>query len=137
MALPGFLLLLLVPMLGRMLALGSAFATVGLILGLVLLVVGLTLWFTAGGAMRRRSMAASEAALRTLEAGTDDREVLLRAATLLLCNAHATHGPATVQSFDFVSARTRLGGRLDLVLAVEAVLLEEEAVYPVFSEGGP
>lgn len=133
MALPGFLLLLLVPPVGRMLNLAQGFAVVGLVLGGVLLVVGLILWFTAGSLTRRHSIAAAEAALRTLEVDGQEREVQVRAATLLLCNAHATHGPATVQSFDIEAARTRLGSRLPLVEAVEELLLEEAAVYPVFT----
>jgi len=134
MALPGFVLLLLFPMIGRMLGLGRGIATVVLVFGAILLVVGLILWFTAGSLTRGRSVAAAEAALRTLEAGEEDKEVLLRAATLLLCNAYATQGPSTVQSMDFTAARGRLGGRLDMVLAVEDLLLEQEAIYPVFTE---
>ena len=58
---------------------------------------------------------------------------LLRAATLLLCNAYATYGPSTVEAFDFGAARARLGARLDLVASVEDVLLGEGGIYPVFA----
>lgn len=85
MALPGFVLLLVVPLLGKKLALPSGLAT------------------------------------------------------LLLCHAWATHGPSTVEAFDFTAARARVGDRLELVTAVERVLLAEGPVYPVFTldeEGG-
>lgn len=133
MALPGFVLLLVFPMVGRLLDVSSALATGVLITGGVLLVVGLILWYTAGGLQRGHAIAAAEAALRTLESGEEDREVLLRAATLLLCNAYATYGPATAQAFDFAVAGRRMGPRLALVMGVEEVLLGESAIYPVFT----
>lgn len=141
LALPGFALLLIFPVVARVLELGSSLATPALVVGLALLAVGLILWFTAGGLARGHIIAAAEAALRTLEDGADsdgrdspeDRDVLLRAATLLLCNAYATSGPSTVVAFDIEGARRRLGSRLALVVAVEEALLEEDAVDPVFT----
>ena len=135
MALPGFLLLLVLPVAGRTLGVGPGVATPLVIVGGVLVVVGLVLWFSAGAFVRGHTMTAAEAALRTLQAGDEDREVLLRAATLLLCNAYATHGPSTVEAFDFSAGRARLGPSLELVRAVEGVLLEEGAIYPVFTLG--
>jgi hypothetical protein len=123
--------------LGRKLGIGPGLATPLLVAGGVMLVVGLVLWFSAGGFARGHVTTAAEAALRVLEAGEEDREVLLRAATLLLCNAYATYGPSTVEAFDFGAARARLGPRLELVRAVEGVLLGEAAIYPVLTlEGG-
>lgn len=136
MALPGFLLLLVFPLVARKLAVASGPATAVLVVGGVLLVVGLGLWFSAGGFVRGRFIAAAEAALRTLEKGEKEREVLLRAATLLLCNAYATYGPSTAETFDFAEGRRRLGPRLDLVMAVEEVLLAEGVIYPVFTDAG-
>ncbi|MDP2956285.1 MAG: hypothetical protein Q8N53_07680 [Longimicrobiales bacterium] len=133
MALPSFFLVLVFPVVGRRLDVSSALATTVLVIGGALLVVGLLLWFTAGGFVRGHTIAAAEAALRTLEAGDEDRDVLLRAATLLLCNAYATYGPSTAEAFDFEAARARLGPRLELVLAVEGILLKEGATYPVFT----
>ena len=133
MALPGFVILLVFPVVARKFAVGGGLATPILVVGGLLLVVGLVLWFTAGGLVRGHAIAAAEAALRTLEAGDEDGEVLLRASTLLLTHAYATHGPATAETFDFEAARPRLGARLDLVLAVEALLVAEEAIYPVFT----
>lgn len=136
LALPGFVLLLVFPMVARLFSLPSGLGVPVLLLGGVLLVVGLALWFSAGGLVRGRAIAAAEAALRTLESDEDDRGVLLRAATLLLWNAYAAHGPSTVATFDFDEGRRRLGPRLDsVVLAVEAHLLEEGLIYPVFTLG--
>lgn len=141
MALPGFVLLLVFPMLARLFSLSSELAVPVLVLGGVLLVVGLALWFGAGGLVRGRAIAAAEAALRTLESDEDDRGVLLRAATLLLWNAYAAHGPSTTTTFDFNEGRRRLGPRLEaVVLGVEEHLLGEGVIYPVFTlgeEGAP
>ena len=133
MALPGFLLLLVVPVLGRRVGLPHGAAVPLLVAGGALLVVGLVLWLSAGGLARGRVTAAAEAALRVLEGEEEDRDVLLRAATLLLCHAYATHGPSMVEAFDFTAARRRVGARLELVRAVEGVLLDEGAIHPVFT----
>jgi hypothetical protein len=132
-ALPGFAILLIFPMVGRMLSLGSGVATVALGLGGILVVVGVVLWFSAGGFVRGHAVAAAEAALRTLERGDDDREVLLRAATLLVVNGYATYGPTTSTAVDVHKARVRLGKNLPMVQGVEALLLEEGAAYPIFT----
>lgn len=136
-ALPGFTLLLVFPVVGRKFGVDPTLATAVLVVGGFLLLVGLVLWFTAGGFVRGHTIAAAEAALRTLESGEEDRGVLLRAATLLLCNAYATHGPSTAEAFDFQEGRRRLGARLPLVEAVEAILLAEGAIYPVFTDPPP
>jgi hypothetical protein len=128
-------LLLGFPALGRKLAVGTGTATTVLVAGGVLLIVGIVLRLTAGGFVRGHAIAAAEAALRVLEAGEGDRETQLRAATLLLCHAFATYGPTTSEAFDFAAARARVGARLELVTAVEAFLLAEKAIYPVFSSG--
>ena len=133
-ALPGFAVLLIFPVVGRMLGLGSAVATLALILGGVLVVVGVVLWFSAGGFVRGHALAAAEAALRTLEADDEDQEVLLRAATLLVVNGYATYGPTTSTAVDVDKARTRLGKHLGMVEAVERLLLEEGAAYPIFTK---
>lgn len=132
-ALPGFVVLLVFPVAGRILGAGPGVATVVLVIGLAFLVVGLVLWFTAGGQRRRHATAASEAALRTLESGEDDRTVLLRAATLLLLNAQVSQGRDIAWTFDPARARARIGGRMPLVEEVEGMLVEQEEIYPVFS----
>jgi len=128
-------LLLTFPALGRKLAVGTGTATTVLVAGGVLLTVGIVLRLSAGGFVRGHAIAAAEAALRSLEAGEGDRETQLRAATLLLRHAFATYGPTTSEAFDFAAARTRLGARLELVTAVETFLLEEKAIFPVFTLG--
>lgn len=132
MALSG-LLLLVVPVAGKGLGLTPGVVTPLLVVGGALLVVGIVLRLGAGGFARGHVTAAAEAALRALEEGDEDREVLLRAATLLLCNAWAAYGPSTVEAFDFAAARARLGPRLALVAEVEGILLEEGVIYPVFT----
>jgi hypothetical protein len=133
-ALPGFLVLLVFPVAGKLLGAGRLVATVALVTGLAFLVVGLGMWFTAGGQRRRHAVAATEAALRTLERGEDDRDVLLRAATLLLVRAHVAERGAVVSVVDVARARARLGARLPLVEGVEERLLAEEAIHPVLSD---
>lgn len=128
-------LLLAFPALGRKLAVGAGAATSVLVAGGVLLIVGIVLRLTAGGFVRGHAIAAAEAALRALEVGEGEREAQLRAATLLLCHAFATYGATTTGSFDFDAARARLGARIELVRAVELRLLEEKAIYPVFTQG--
>ena len=140
-ALPGLLILFVVPVLGRQIGLVSGVATVAIVLGIALLVGGVTAWAAAPGLIRGHSKAAREAALRQLEQGDDDREVLLRAATLLLAHAHATVGATTAVSLDLADARRRVDDRLPLVVDVERFLLAEEEIYPVFTrdeaESGP
>lgn len=137
LALPGFALLLVFPVVGRMMDLGSGIATVVLTVGGALVVVGVVLWFSAGGFVRGHAVAAAEAALRTLEGDEEDTDVLLRAATLLVVNGYATYGPTTATAVDVDKARARLGKRLGLVQAVEELLLEEGAAYPIFTMSDP
>jgi hypothetical protein len=132
-ALPGFVLLLIVPVAARILGVASTVATPLIGLGVVLVVVGVAIWFGAGGFVRGHATAASEAALRTLEAGEEDRTVALRAATLLLANAYATYGDSATRSFEPAEARRRLGEALGLVLEVEETLVADGAVDPVFT----
>jgi hypothetical protein len=138
--LPGVLILLVVPVVGRLLGLASGLATGAIVAGVILLVVGIAMWLGAPGLIRGRSTAAAEAALRQLEQGEEDREVMLRAATLLLTHAHATVGATTSLSLSVGEARERLGALLPLVVEVERFLLEEEQIYPAFTaeegEGG-
>jgi len=142
LSVPAFLVLLMVPVLARSYGLPSSVAQPLILGGIVLLVLGLTLWFTAGGFVRGHVSAAAEAGLRTLEEwdeASGTREEALRAATLVVMNAYASYGPSTVQTFEPEDARSRLGARLPLVEAVERHLLEKGVTYPVFTdrdEGG-
>jgi len=133
LALPGFAIVLVFPVVARMMSLGSAVATVALGLGGILVVVGVVLWFSAGGFVRSHAQAAAEAALRRLEGGEEDREVLLRAATLLVVNGYAFYGPTTSTAVDVDQARVRMGKHLGIVEAVEELLMEEGAAYPLFT----
>lgn len=138
LSLPAFATLLVVPVLGRQLGLPSSVATPVLVAAVVLLVVGLVLWFTAGGFVRGHVKAAAEAALRTLEAWTPEegrREEMLRASTLLVMNAWASHGPTTTEAFDREEARRRIGGAMPLVESVEEHLVERGVTFRVFTEG--
>lgn len=134
--LPGILILLVVPVVGRLLGIGSGLATAAIVAGVILLVVGVAMWMGAPGLLRGRSTAAAEAALRQLEQEGEEREVLLRAATLLLTHAHATVGATTSLSLSVDEARRRLGAMLPLVVEVERFLIAEGQIYPVLSSGG-
>ncbi len=131
--LPGVLILLVVPVVGRLLGTGSGLATAAIVAGVIFLVVGVAMWMGAPSLLRGRSTAAAEAALRQLEQEEEDREVLLRAATLLLTHAHATVGATTSLSLSIDEARRRLGATLPLVVEVERFLLAEDQIYPVFT----
>ncbi len=135
MALAGLTVLLLIPAVGRQMAIASGLATAGLITGGVLLVVGIVVWQTAGGFVRGTYIAAAEAALRELEGWTPeegDREVALRAATLLLTHAVATYGPTSTNSFEYEEAEQRIAPMMPLVMAVQDVLVEDGASYAIF-----
>jgi hypothetical protein len=108
-------------------------ATTVLILGAGLTVTGLFLAMTRGGFTRGASIAATEAALRQLERGDEDEEVLLRAATLLLAHSVVSYGATTSNTFVREEAAARIGPQLPMVRAVEEVLLAEERIYPVFT----
>ncbi len=130
-------MLLVFPVVARLLDVTSGVATAVISAAIVLLVVGLVLWFTAGGFVRGHAVAAAEAAIRTLEgwrADAGDREEALRAATLLLMNALASYGPTTSEAFPVEEARRRIAHMMPLVLAVERELLAREAIYPVFTD---
>jgi hypothetical protein len=138
LALPAFVLLLVVPVLGRRFGLPQAVATPIILVAIVLLVAGLTLWFTAGGFVRGHVTAAAEAALRNLESWDPEagrREEALRAATLLVMNAWASYGPTTTEAFDRAEARERLGATLPLVESVEEHLVARGVTFRVFTEG--
>jgi len=138
LALPAFLALLVVPVLGRQYGLPSGVATPIIAGSIALLVVGLVLWFTAGGFVRGHVRAAAEAALRTLEGWTaedGEREEALRAATLLVMSAFASYGPTTSRTFEPEAAAERVGALQPLVEAVERHLVEKGVTYRVFTEG--
>ena len=142
LSLPAFVALLVVPVLGRQFGLPSSVATPIIVGAIILLVVGLVLWFTAGGFVRGHVSAAAEAALRALEGWDPEeaeqegrREEALRAATLLVMNAYASYGPSTVEAFERPKARERIGAMLPLVEAVERHLVERGVTYRVFTEG--
>ena len=135
MSLGGIVVLLGMPVLARFVEIGSGAGSWGLIVGGALTVIGVVTWMTAGGFVRGNYIAAAEAALRELEGWTaedGDREVALRAATLLLTHSVAVYGPTSTSSFEPHEAEKRLGAMMPLVLAVQQVLVEEEACYPVF-----
>ena len=135
MSLGGLVVLVGLPLLGRTIEIGSGIGSMGLLVGGGLFVVGLILWMTAGGFVRGNFIAAAEAALRELEtwnAQSGDREVALRAATLLLTHSEASYGPTSAPSFDHGEAALRLRPIMPLILAVQDVLVEEGASHPVF-----
>lgn len=131
----GVFVLFVLPYVGRMIPIPSAVGRVGLLVGGAFTVVGVVLVLTAGGFVRGNYVAAAEAALRQLEGWSPeagDREVALRAATLLLTHAVATYGATSSGSFDVAAAEERIGHMLPLVRAVQAVLVEEDAAFEVF-----
>jgi hypothetical protein len=107
-------------------------------LALVSLLVGL-LGTTLGLAPLHRRVEAAVEALAGPEgrAGDPPPDAALEAAVTLLVNAHHAPGPYTAEIFDAVDVARRLGPALPLVIAVEEVLLEEGAVYPVFTPVRP
>lgn len=141
LGLPGVLLLLVLPIAGRRLGLQAGEATVFVVTGIVLLGVGLVLWYSAPGQAHAHAVAAAEAALRRLEAWdprAGDRREALRAATLLVRSGHSIHGATPRLAVDPDRARARLGAMSVLVEAVEEALLEEGGALPLFTawEGG-
>lgn len=138
LAMPGFLVLLIMPVVVRRFGLGDGVGLASLWIGLGLLIVGLVMYFTAGGFVRGHYSAAAEAGLRGLESWADDsgdREEALRGATLVLLNAMAAYGATSALSFDPAEARRRIGPSLmPLVEAVEEHLVAEGSIYRVFTE---
>jgi hypothetical protein len=133
LSLVGVVVLVGFAVLGPMLGIGFGLATPVLILGGAALVVGLVLALTNRGFERGAAGAATEAALRELEDGEDDEDVLLRAATLLLAHAFVAHGPTMTSTFEPGEAVARIGTRMPLVVAVEEYLTASESLYPVFT----
>ena len=111
-----------------------AFFTPFVMLGGILMVVsGPIAGFTAGGFVRRAATTATEAALAHLESADEERDVRLRAATLLISHAFVIQGPTTSETFDADQVAERIRAVLPLVIAVERYLVEEEGVDPVFT----
>jgi hypothetical protein len=134
--LPGVLLLLVLPIAGRRLGLQAGAATLVVVAGIVLLAVGLALWYAAPGQAHAHAVAAAEAALRRLEAwdlGAGDRREALRAATLLVRSGHSIHGATPRLAVDPQEARVRLGAMVALVEAVEEALLDAGGALPLFT----
>ena len=101
----------------------------------ILLVAGGLFSSLLRGRGTRAADAAVEAALRQLEGESRDRDVDLRAATLLISHAYVSDGPSTVRTFDPEDVAPRLGGRLPLVLAVQEALSDEPGVRVPFGPG--
>jgi len=133
MVLVGIAGLVAVAALGPSLGIGGGVATTVVILGAGLTVAGIVLAMTRGGFTRGASIAAAEAALRQLEKGDEDEEVMLRAATLLLAHSFVSYGATTSNTFEREKAAPRIGGQLPMVRAVEEFLLAEDRIYPVFT----
>ncbi len=136
MAVPGFLILLIAPVLGRRYDISSSVGMPLLVVGIGLLVIGLVMYFSAGGFVRGHYMAAAEAGLRGLEAwdpDTGDRTEALRGATLVLMNAMAAYGVTSSASFDFEAGRNRIAKVMPMVEAVEEYLVEQGSIYRVFT----
>lgn len=137
--LPGVLLLLVLPIAGRRLGLHAGVATFVVVVGIVLLVLGLALWYAAPGQAQAHAVAAAEAALRRLEAwdpDQGDRSEALRAATLLVRSGHSIHGATPRLAVDPDKARARLGAMVVLVEAVEEVLIGAGGALPLFTGRG-
>jgi len=135
LTLVGVFVLLVLPYVARMVPVSPTVGRIGLLVGGAATVIGVVLWLTAGGFVRGNYIAAAEAALRELETWSPedgDREVALRAATLLLTHAVVTYGPTASEAFEAADAEGRLGHMMPMVLAVQAVLVEEGAAYEVF-----
>lgn len=136
MGLPGVLLLLVLPIAGRRLGIAAGAAAVVASAGILLLLAGLVLWYAAPGQARAHAVAASEAALRRLEAWdprTGEREEALRAATLLVRSGHAIHGGSRARVLDPDEARRRLGAMTVLVEAVEEALVDAGGALRLFT----
>ena len=137
LAMPGFVVLLVAPLMSPRLGIPGAVGTAVLVAGGALLVIGLVLHFSSGRFVRTHHMAAAEAGLRGLEAwdpDTDDKEEALRGATLVLLNAMAAHGAMPMATFDFEEGRRRLGPLMPMVEAVEEYLVQRGSSYRVFTE---
>ena len=111
---------------------------VGLFVALGLLALaGLALWLlgrTIGLAPIHRRV--EQAVGRLTLPGTSENDRLHAAVTLLL-DAHHAPGPYTAVTYDAAAMAARLGDALPLVIAVEAALLGEGRIYPVFTAPPP
>ena len=117
---------------------GGGFVSPFVLLGGLILVVGGILSTFMVGRKNRAAHAAAEAALRQLEGGghTADggqREIALRAATLLISRAFVSDGPTTVETFDRYEAANRIESAMPLVLGVQAVLIDELGAWVPFT----
>jgi hypothetical protein len=109
---------------------GGSFLAPFVTLAAVLAVLGGVVWSIFGGnSGRAAARAAVESALRHIEDVDSDREVLLRACTVLVSRAHIVQGPTTAVIIDSPDALPRLGERLSLAVAVELYLIEEFGEY--------
>ena len=131
-ALLGIVVLVLWPQLLRVLPAAGFFTPFAMLAAVLMVIGGPVVGLTSGGSVRGRSSAAVEAALRQLESGDGDRDVMLRAATLLICHAFVSHGPTTSQTYQADEVAPRIAGAFALVVAVEGYLVEELQEYPMF-----
>ena len=133
LAIVGLVVLVGFGIVGPRFGVGAGVATPILVVGGGALVIGMVLSLTRSGFTRKVAGAATEAALSELEAGEDDEDVLLRAATLLLAHAFVASGETMRSTFDRSEAALRIGERMPLVRAVEEYLTSSESMYPVFT----
>lgn len=132
-ALLGIVIFVLWPQLLEAIPAASFFTPFVMLAAVLMVIAGPVAGFTSGGGGRGRSTAAVEAALRQLESGDGDRDVMLRAATLLISHAFVSQGPTTSQTYDVLEVTSRIGSALPLVLSAEAYLVEELGVHEVFT----
>jgi hypothetical protein len=133
MAITGLIGLVGFMFVGRALGLEGIYAVTVLIGSSAMLVVGVILAMMSRSFVVRAYRAATEAAFRQLESGEDDRDVILRAATLLLAHAYVESGRTMSFSFDPAGGEKRVGDALSLVVAVERYLLRDNRIHPVFT----
>lgn len=113
---------------------GGSFVSPFVLLAGALMLIGGPVLALAGGARDRRAAeSAVEAALRRLEDPDTDREIALRAATVLIVHAFTSQGPTTVQTFEPNEVAERVSLRLPLVVAVERELLADGSAHPMFT----
>lgn len=132
-ALLGIVIFVLWPQLLGVMPAASFFTPFAMLAAVLMVIGGPVAGFASGGFVRGRSTAAVEAALRQLESGDGDRDVMLRASTLLISHAFVSQGPTTSQTYEVVEVMPRIGDELPVVLAVEAYLVEELGVHRVFT----
>ena len=129
----GLAAVIVLPFIGRSIDIPQIVAVGTLVIGGAAVIIGLILAMTSGGFVRGASIAAVEAAVRQLEDGDDERDVMLRAATVLLAHAYVSHGPTMTSSFERHAVAPRIERAMPLVLAVEEHLIETEQMYGVFT----